>query len=98
MVTRGDHLDPEDVVFGRHVRKTHQTAFYQAVPLHAIEMEQMPESLKMKARVMEAECMGCGVCVLQCKQQALTFELVRSPEHIPPKPANVTTGMGPRPR
>jgi ferredoxin len=32
-------------------------------------------------------CMGCGSCIVGCKQKALTFELVRPPEHIPLKPA-----------
>ena len=41
----------------------------------------------------EAECMGCGVCVLQCKQQAFTFEIVRPPEHILPKPATAPAGL-----
>jgi len=35
----------------------------------------------------EKECMGCGVCVVGCKQKALKYELVRPPEHIPPASA-----------
>jgi Pyruvate/2-oxoacid:ferredoxin oxidoreductase delta subunit len=69
-----------------------QTCF-KFCPFHAIEMEQIPGSPKMKARVIEADCMGCGVCVLQCKKQALIFEIVRPPDHIPPKPAVRPAGL-----
>jgi len=31
--------------------------------------------------------MGCGVCVVGCKQKALTYELIKPPEHIPPDSA-----------
>jgi Pyruvate/2-oxoacid:ferredoxin oxidoreductase delta subunit len=71
---------------------------FKICPFRAIEMEKIPGSKNMKAGVIEAECMGCGVCVLQCKKQALTFELVRPPEHIPSEPAGFRTGMGPQPR
>jgi Pyruvate/2-oxoacid:ferredoxin oxidoreductase delta subunit len=74
-----------------------QTCF-KFCPFHAIEMEKVPGSKKMKARVIEAECMGCGVCVLQCNKQALIFEIVRPPEHIPPKPAVPPIGMNPNVR
>ena len=38
---------------------------------------------KKKAHVLGWNCMGCGACILGCKQGAITFELVRPPEHIP---------------
>jgi NAD-dependent dihydropyrimidine dehydrogenase PreA subunit len=41
---------------------------------------------KKKAYVMSWNCMGCGSCILGCKQGAITFELVRPPEHIPTQP------------
>jgi hypothetical protein len=56
-------------------------------------MERVQESKKMKASVIEAECMGYAVCVLQYKKQAFTLEIVRPPEHIPPKLAVLSTGM-----
>lgn len=62
-------------------------------PFNAIEMHHVPGSKKMKAKVIEEECMGCGVCVLQCKKKALTFELVRPPDHIPPKPSMLPPGL-----
>jgi ferredoxin len=60
-------------------------------PFDAIEMVPVPNSKKMKARVINEKCMGCGVCILGCKAKALTFELVRPPEFIPPRPS---TPMG----
>jgi NAD-dependent dihydropyrimidine dehydrogenase PreA subunit/DNA-binding Lrp family transcriptional regulator len=56
-------------------------------PFSAMEMVKVPVSKKMKAHLIEAECMGCGVCVVGCNQKALTYELVRPPEHIPPDSA-----------
>jgi electron transport complex protein RnfB len=52
-------------------------------PFDAIEMVKVAGSKKMKARVIAEKCFGCGVCVVGCKDKALTFELVRPPEHIP---------------
>ncbi len=49
----------------------------------AIKMVRVPGSKKMKAEISVRDCMGCGVCVVGCPQQALTFELVRPPSHIP---------------
>jgi Fe-S-cluster-containing hydrogenase component 2 len=37
----------------------------------------------MKAFVLDQECMGCGLCVIKCPQQAMHLEIVRPPEHIP---------------
>lgn len=51
---------------------------------NAIKMAKVPGSRKMKAEINVRECMGCGVCVVGCPEQALTFELVRPPSHIPP--------------
>jgi len=52
---------------------------------NAIEMRLALGSDKKKAHILEDNCMGCGSCVVGCKQGALTFELVRPPEHIPEK-------------
>jgi electron transport complex protein RnfB len=53
-------------------------------PFDAMKMVKPQNSKKMKAELIPAECMGCGVCVIGCEQQALTYELIRPPEHIPP--------------
>jgi ferredoxin len=31
--------------------------------------------------------MGCGSCIVGCEQKAITFDLVRPPEHIPERTA-----------
>jgi electron transport complex protein RnfB len=54
---------------------------------NAIEMVPVPNSKKKKAKIDPEKCMGCGACILGCKVKALTFELVRPPEFIPPKPS-----------
>lgn len=56
----------------------------QRCPFDAIEMVKAPGAKKMKASLIEENCMGCGVCVVGCESKAITFELVRSPEFIPP--------------
>jgi len=53
---------------------------------NAIEMRLTLKSKKKKAHILKDYCMGCGSCVVGCKQKALTFELVRPPEHIPDRP------------
>jgi len=55
-------------------------------PFGAIETQEVAGSDKPKALVNKDKCLGCGVCVIGCKQKAMTFELVRPPEFIPPKP------------
>jgi len=52
----------------------------------AIEMRKTANSKKLKASIISDKCLGCGLCVIGCKQKALTFELVRPPEHIPSEP------------
>jgi len=49
-------------------------------------MVTVKDSDKPKALVNKDKCLGCGVCVIGCKQKELTFELIRPPEFIPPKP------------
>ena len=56
----------------------------QRCPFDAMKMVKVPNSKKMKAELIAEACMGCGVCVVGCEQKALTFELIRPPEHIPP--------------
>jgi Na+-translocating ferredoxin:NAD+ oxidoreductase subunit B len=48
----------------------------------AIEMKKVPGSKKMKAFVNTEKCMGCGLCVIGCKQKALIFDLVKPPEYL----------------
>lgn len=59
-------------------------------PFNAIEMVKTATSKKLKASIITENCMGCGVCIVGCKQRALTYELVKPPEHIltprPPAP------------
>jgi ferredoxin len=52
----------------------------------AIEMQKTPGSKKLKSKIVNEHCMGCGACVLTCPAKALTLELVRPPEHIPTVP------------
>ena len=54
--------------------------------LNGIMMRPSVSSRKKKAHVLSWNCMGCGSCIMGCKQRAITFELVRPPEHIPLKP------------
>ena len=49
----------------------------------AIEMSSVPGSKKLKSTIINEHCMGCGACIVTCPEGALTFELVRPPEHIP---------------
>jgi electron transport complex protein RnfB len=58
----------------------------QRCPFGAIDILNEDEPKKMKARVNPDKCLGCGVCVIGCKQKAMTFELIRPPDFIPPKP------------
>jgi len=60
-----------------------------------MEMVKPQNSKKMKAHLIEKECMGCGVCVVGCEQKALTYEMVRPPEHIPPASAALRITPGP---
>jgi Na+-translocating ferredoxin:NAD+ oxidoreductase RNF subunit RnfB len=51
-------------------------------PFDAVEMRASAASKKLKASILDENCMGCGVCIVGCRQRALTYELVRPPEHI----------------
>jgi ferredoxin len=53
----------------------------------AIEMRETASSKKLKASTINDKCMRCGPCVIGCEQKALTFELVRPPEHNPSEPS-----------
>jgi NAD-dependent dihydropyrimidine dehydrogenase PreA subunit len=49
----------------------------------AIEMIKTPGSKKMKAAILDDNCVGCGLCVFKCPQKAMRLEVVKPPEHIP---------------
>jgi len=49
----------------------------------AIEMKTVPGSKKMKAYIIDEHCMGCGLCIFKCPNNAMRFEIVRPPSHIP---------------
>ena len=53
-------------------------------PFGAVDVVKPADSKKLKASIIEDDCMGCGVCIVGCEQKALTFELVRPPEYIQP--------------
>jgi Pyruvate/2-oxoacid:ferredoxin oxidoreductase delta subunit len=55
-------------------------------PFGAIEMIKADGHQRLQARILEDKCLGCGVCVVGCKQKALLFEIVRPSEFIPPAP------------
>jgi NAD-dependent dihydropyrimidine dehydrogenase PreA subunit len=57
-------------------------------PFNAIMMQPSLTSKKRKAHALSWNCMGCGACILGCEQQAIQFELVRPPEHIPAQQPN----------
>jgi NAD-dependent dihydropyrimidine dehydrogenase PreA subunit len=62
---------------------------------NAIQMRLTLNSKKKKAHILKENCMGCGSCILGCKQKAITFELVRPPEHIPTQPLRARAGLYP---
>jgi Na+-translocating ferredoxin:NAD+ oxidoreductase subunit B len=53
----------------------------------SIDMVKVPGSRKLKARINAKECYGCGICVVGCEAQAIRFDLVRPPSHVPPPSA-----------
>jgi NAD-dependent dihydropyrimidine dehydrogenase PreA subunit len=60
----------------------------------AVEMKQPAASKKFKSSIISQHCMGCGLCVFNCPQKALTLEIVRPPEHIPTIPREQLLGWG----
>ena len=56
----------------------------------AIEIRKTADS-RMKAFIINEHCLGCGLCIYKCPTQAMRFELVRPPAHIPtfPLPASM---------
>lgn len=55
-------------------------------PFEAVEMVKVEGSKKLKASIDSEKCKGCGVCIVGCKPNALTYEIVRPPEYLIPKP------------
>jgi ferredoxin len=52
-------------------------------PFGAITMQYYPEFNGVRARVDDAKCKGCGLCVLTCPSKAKKMKVVRPPEFIP---------------
>jgi len=52
-------------------------------PVDAITMKDFPEFGEERAYTNNEECIGCGICVVACPDEARKMKLVRPPEHIP---------------
>lgn len=52
-------------------------------PVDAITMKDFPELGGERSYTDVEECIGCGLCVLSCPNDARKMKLVRPPEHIP---------------
>ena len=50
--------------------------------------KQMDDPDKQKAFVIKDKCKGCGLCIIACKPNALTYIIVRPPEYLRPKPSD----------
>ncbi len=57
-------------------------------PVNAISMQDFPELGGKRSYTDTEECIGCGLCVLTCPNDARKMKLVRPPEHIP-DPASI---------
>jgi ferredoxin len=56
-------------------------------------MQKMPNSKKFTATITNEKCMGCGLCVIKCPQNAITLELIRPPEYIPAESSDTSSNM-----
>ena len=55
-------------------------------PFEAIEMKTDEATGEQKSSINAERCKGCGLCIITCESNALTYEIVRSPEYLKPKP------------
>ena len=53
-------------------------------------MKKTVGSKKLKASIDPEKCKGCGLCIIKCKQNAITYEIVRPPEYIKGRSTSVT--------
>jgi NAD-dependent dihydropyrimidine dehydrogenase PreA subunit len=60
----------------------------------AIEMRTGTTSKKLKAYIDAEKCKGCGLCIVRCEQNALTYEIVRPPEYLRPRPSQASGQPG----
>ena len=67
-------------------------------PFEAVEMRPSAGSKKLKASIAPDKCKGCGLCIVGCKQNAITYEIVRPPEYIKGRSTSVVDQPGAPPR
>jgi Na+-translocating ferredoxin:NAD+ oxidoreductase RNF subunit RnfB len=67
-------------------------------PFEAVEMRPSAGSKKLKAFIAVDKCKGCGLCIVGCKQNAITYEIVRPPEYMKGRPTSVVDEPGKPPR
>jgi ferredoxin len=54
----------------------------------AIEMKPGANPKEQKSVIDPEKCKGCGLCIITCEPNALTYEIVRPPEYLKPKPVD----------
>jgi ferredoxin len=57
-------------------------------PFEAIELKPGKNPKQQISVVDPEKCKGCGLCIITCAPNALTYEIVRPPEYLKPKPVD----------